>query len=379
MTYYEILEVSENATQDTIDMLYKNLISKYQPENFQGESKFAEEQLKKLNEAYSILSDPNERKKYDEFLASERSTDENKKAKVRKEKKPPTLKRSVITVSILFPLLFVLTFLAYAFIKKDIISSLVYSVVESIISAFLYTLIPFFVCLIKKEYSPIFIRIFSGVNSVVVLLLINAAANTNAGSGWIIALIYFYINTHIMTQLIIMLKQRRKRLLALLISLPLAIFMALSGVFGFIILENEITVNTELPSETPLTTEKDNSHLKGPAPEIDEISHDIMGIFISADSSAGVGDVFSIMNTSPEYKIFDNKYGYSYDVNFKAIGGIGVVETVPRYENGKYVIDDSCYVYGKIHDCWYSVILPDGTQGFVWGGPNAMYVDEIYN
>lgn len=108
------------------------------------------------------------------------------------------------------------------------------------------------------------------------------------------------------------------------------------------------------------------------------ITYDVMDIIITANSSSGVGDVFSEMNTNHKYKIHDNDIGDHYTVNYKAIGGVGVIST------NAYIGEDGHYhssgdVYGPIEDCWYSVTLPDGTHGFVWGGPNAMYVDEIYN
>jgi curved DNA-binding protein CbpA len=59
--YYKILGVSENATQDEIKQAYKKLSMKYHPDRNPGD-KQAEEKFKEINEAYSVLSDPEKRK-----------------------------------------------------------------------------------------------------------------------------------------------------------------------------------------------------------------------------------------------------------------------------------------------------------------------------
>ena len=67
--YYDILEVNKNASQEIVDKAYKILVKKYHPdlkeENLKN--KF-EEKIKKINEAYDILSDSEKRKNYDLFL-----------------------------------------------------------------------------------------------------------------------------------------------------------------------------------------------------------------------------------------------------------------------------------------------------------------------
>jgi molecular chaperone DnaJ len=64
--YYKILGVSENATQDEIKQAYKKLAMKYHPDRNPGD-KQAEEKFKEINEAYSVLSDPEKRKQYDQL------------------------------------------------------------------------------------------------------------------------------------------------------------------------------------------------------------------------------------------------------------------------------------------------------------------------
>ena len=67
--YYEILEVDRNASPEIIDKAYKTLAKKYHPD-LQDEihKKEAEETFKIINEAYQILSDPNQRALYDQKI-----------------------------------------------------------------------------------------------------------------------------------------------------------------------------------------------------------------------------------------------------------------------------------------------------------------------
>jgi len=113
---------------------------------------------------------------------------------------------------------------------------------------------------------------------------------------------------------------------------------------------------------------------------IPTISHDVIVVKIAAESSAGVGDVFTDMVASLDYRIIDNTIGDSYLVNYKAIGGVEEYQIPYDRGSGDLVIDDSCPIeYRPVEDCWYSVTLSDGTEAFVWGGSNAMYVTEIFN
>lgn len=64
--YYKILGVDENASQDTIKKAYRKLAKENHPDTHPGD-KQAEERFKNISEAYSVLSDPNRRKQYDQM------------------------------------------------------------------------------------------------------------------------------------------------------------------------------------------------------------------------------------------------------------------------------------------------------------------------
>ena len=63
INYYEILEVSPNASQETIRAAYKSLMQRHHPDKNPGDSN-SEEQAAKISNAYQCLSDPDARAKY---------------------------------------------------------------------------------------------------------------------------------------------------------------------------------------------------------------------------------------------------------------------------------------------------------------------------
>ncbi len=64
--YYSILGVSKNASDSDIKKAYRKLALKYHPDRNPND-KQAENRFKEVNEAYEVLSDPENRKKYDQF------------------------------------------------------------------------------------------------------------------------------------------------------------------------------------------------------------------------------------------------------------------------------------------------------------------------
>lgn len=73
--YYEILEVNEKASKETISKVFKMHIKVNHPDLFKGEQKLeAEEKLKKINEAYEVLSNDEKRAEYDKKISEEKNS-----------------------------------------------------------------------------------------------------------------------------------------------------------------------------------------------------------------------------------------------------------------------------------------------------------------
>ena len=64
--YYEVLGVPKTADDATIKKAYRTLAKKYHPDANPGDAE-AEKKFKAASESYSILSDPEKRKQYDQF------------------------------------------------------------------------------------------------------------------------------------------------------------------------------------------------------------------------------------------------------------------------------------------------------------------------
>jgi curved DNA-binding protein len=66
--YYKTLGVSKDATEKEIKKAYRKLAKDYHPDK-NPDNKAAEEKFKDINEAHEVLSDPEKRRKYDQFGA----------------------------------------------------------------------------------------------------------------------------------------------------------------------------------------------------------------------------------------------------------------------------------------------------------------------
>src|SRR4030042_5815333 len=64
--YYEILEVSKNASKEDIKKAYRKQAIKFHPDRNPGD-KASEEKFKEAAEAYEVLSDPQKKARYDQF------------------------------------------------------------------------------------------------------------------------------------------------------------------------------------------------------------------------------------------------------------------------------------------------------------------------
>jgi len=64
--YYKILGIEKTATQEEIKKAYRKLARKYHPD-LNPNDKEAEKKFKEINEAQEVLSDPENRKKYDKY------------------------------------------------------------------------------------------------------------------------------------------------------------------------------------------------------------------------------------------------------------------------------------------------------------------------
>lgn len=67
--YYEILEIKKDATESDISKAYRKLAMKWHPDRHTDleKKKIAEEKFKEITEANTILSDPEKRRRYDDF------------------------------------------------------------------------------------------------------------------------------------------------------------------------------------------------------------------------------------------------------------------------------------------------------------------------
>lgn len=69
--YYEVLGVDKNASADDIKSAYRKMALKWHPDRWvngtDAEKKTAEENFKEASEAYSVLSDPDKKARYDRF------------------------------------------------------------------------------------------------------------------------------------------------------------------------------------------------------------------------------------------------------------------------------------------------------------------------
>lgn len=77
--YYKVLDVTKSATEAEIKKAYRKLARKYHPD-LNPNDKEAEKKFKEINEANEVLSNPDNRKKYDKYGKDWKHADEFEKA-----------------------------------------------------------------------------------------------------------------------------------------------------------------------------------------------------------------------------------------------------------------------------------------------------------
>jgi curved DNA-binding protein len=78
--YYKILEIPKNASPDDIKKAYRKLARKYHPD-LNPKDKEANKRFQLINEANEVLSDPEKRKKYDQYGEDWAHADQFEKAR----------------------------------------------------------------------------------------------------------------------------------------------------------------------------------------------------------------------------------------------------------------------------------------------------------
>ncbi|MHC1686022.1 MAG: J domain-containing protein [Clostridiaceae bacterium] len=66
--YYDVLEIKNSATPDEIKQAFRKCAKKYHPDKDLND-KTLPDKFKEINEAYSVLSDEESKKKYDEKIS----------------------------------------------------------------------------------------------------------------------------------------------------------------------------------------------------------------------------------------------------------------------------------------------------------------------
>ena len=82
--YYKILGIDKNATQEEIKKAYRKLARKHHPD-LNPNDKNAKSNFQQINEANEVLSDPEKRKKYDQYGKDWQHAEQFEKAQTKSE------------------------------------------------------------------------------------------------------------------------------------------------------------------------------------------------------------------------------------------------------------------------------------------------------
>jgi len=65
MNFYKLLEVDRQASPEVIKQAYRALALRHHPDRHPGDNSLNDAQMRLINEAYEVLSDPLRREAYD--------------------------------------------------------------------------------------------------------------------------------------------------------------------------------------------------------------------------------------------------------------------------------------------------------------------------
>ncbi len=82
--YYKVLGINKKATENEIKKAYRKMARKYHPD-LNPNDKEAEHKFKEINEANEVLSNPENRKKYDKYGKDWKHAEEFEKAQQQRQ------------------------------------------------------------------------------------------------------------------------------------------------------------------------------------------------------------------------------------------------------------------------------------------------------
>src|ERR1700710_1185875 len=85
--YYKNFGVDKNASEETIKKTYRKLARKLHPD-LNPNDKEAHRKFQQINEAHEVLSDPEKRKKYDQYGKDWKHGEEYEKARQSQQRQP---------------------------------------------------------------------------------------------------------------------------------------------------------------------------------------------------------------------------------------------------------------------------------------------------
>ncbi len=97
--YYQVLGVDKTASQDDIKKAFRKLARKYHPDLNPNDAT-AKDKFQAINEANEVLSDPEKRKKYDEYGEHWKHADEFEAQKRAQQQEPEVSAASAVQVSV---------------------------------------------------------------------------------------------------------------------------------------------------------------------------------------------------------------------------------------------------------------------------------------